>query len=469
MNDKLITDETICAISTAQGMGAIATIRVAGPDALSITDALFRSPKGKRLSEQRGGTFHFGTFGAEGDDIDEVVVSVFRAPHSFTGEDIAEITCHGSVVIQQRIIQVLISYGVRMARPGEFTQRAFANGKMDLTQAEAVADLIASQNDAARKIALRQMRGGFSNELKELRAQLIKFSSLLELELDFSEEDVEFANRLELKELLQKIDTTVMRLAQSFRLGNAIKNGIPVAIVGPTNAGKSTLLNTLLNEERAIVSDIHGTTRDTIEDTISIDGVTFRFIDTAGLRQTNDAIENIGIGRTYEKIEKASIVILMCDATTDKDLSVRQIREIAGKMDFDGQRLIVALNKSDKTGEIQLSAADLNEFKSVADIVSISAKNKVGIEALTTLLTRAADLKAADTESTIVTNARHYEALTRSHEYLQTVYRGLCENMSGEFVALDLHDAIDELGKITGEVSSQDVLNNIFAHFCIGK
>lgn len=466
----LITDETICAVSTAPGMGAIAIVRLAGPESITKADAVFRSPNSqKRLASQKGGTFHYGSI-VDGDEvIDEVVVSVYRNPHSFTGEDMIEIACHGSQVIQQRIMQLLINNGVRTARPGEFTQRAFANGKMDLSQAEAVADLISSQSEAARRVALRQMKGGLSNDLRYLRGELLQFCTLLELELDFSEEDVEFADRTELINLIARIDRLVTSLSDTFKKGNAIKNGVPVAIVGPTNAGKSTLLNTLLNEERAIVSDIHGTTRDAIEDTMMINGVVFRFIDTAGLRSTDDYVEKIGIERTYDKIKNATVVLAVVDSLLGKANISSVIADVVAHMDRKDQRLILVLNKADVVDAlpIEFTDSELNDM-GVWGCVAISAKNRVGIDKLETLLERSADVNV-DSNDTIVTNMRHYEALLRSHDYLVKVNDGLTSGLSGELVAMDIHDVLDELASITGEVSSQEVLNNIFAHFCIGK
>ena len=466
----LITDETICAVSTAAGSGAIAVIRVAGPQAISVVSELFRSPqKGKILSEQKGGTFHYGTLYDGEEAIDEVVAMIYRTPHSFTGEDMVEVSCHGSAIIQQRIIRTLIERGVRMATAGEFTRRAFANGKMDLSQAEAVADLIGAQSDAARKIALRQLKGGLSNELHQLRDKLLNLCTLLELELDFSEEDVEFADRTELVSIATKADELVSQLARSFKAGNAIKNGVPVAIVGPTNAGKSTLLNTLLNEERAIVSNVHGTTRDAIEDTMMIDGTLFRFIDTAGLRHTTDQVESIGIERTYEKMGKANIVLVVFDATTEPNTIDETLSNIDRSINRSEQQLVIVLNKADIAPQSTLNQlqAQLIRWQPIA-IVPISAKNKNGIDSLCQVLINATttDIVA---DISIVTNMRHYEALVRSHEALRRTLDGLSNGLSGELVALDLHDVLDELASITGEVSSQEVLNNIFKHFCIGK
>ncbi|MCQ2203340.1 MAG: tRNA uridine-5-carboxymethylaminomethyl(34) synthesis GTPase MnmE [Bacteroidales bacterium] len=465
----LLTDETICAVSTAPGMGAIAVLRVAGPQAIAVVDTLYRSPReGKRLVDQKANTFHFGSIVDGSDVVDDVVVSLYRAPHSFTGEDMVEIACHGSVFIQQRILQLLVQHGVRTARPGEFTQRAFANGKMDLSQAEAVADLISSQSEAARRVAMRQMKGGLSSELHSLRDELLQFCTLLELELDFSEEDVEFADRSQLISLVEKIYKLVSSLASTFKVGNAIKNGVPVAIVGPTNAGKSTLLNTLLNEERAIVSDVHGTTRDSIEDTMVISGVVFRFIDTAGLRATDDVVEKIGIQRTYDKITHASVILAVVDSSLDHDEIVSTLTDISHHVSSADQQMIVVLNKADIPGaSVTLDEPTLRNLGSHSQ-VAISAKQKSGVDELHRLLIEAAGMNI-NADQTIVTNLRHYEALVRSHEALVRVRQGLVSNLSGELVSMDIHDVLDELASITGEVSSQEVLNNIFAHFCIGK
>nr|WP_321450988.1 tRNA uridine-5-carboxymethylaminomethyl(34) synthesis GTPase MnmE [uncultured Carboxylicivirga sp.] len=466
-------NDTICAISTAQGMGAIAVIRLSGPNSFSICQSIFTPAKeGKILANQKANTIHFGTIEDDETSIDEVLISLFKNPHSFTGEDIAEIACHGSQFIQQQILQLLIRKGARLARPGEFTQRAFLNGKMDLSQAEAVADLIASRSEAARRVALQQMRGGFSNELINLRAQLLNFISLVELELDFSEEDVEFANRDELTKLIDNISGLLSKLIKSFSLGNVIKNGIPVAIVGHTNAGKSTLLNTLLQEEKAIVSDIHGTTRDVIEDTINIEGITFRFIDTAGIRDTADKIESLGIERTYNKISKAQIVLLMLDVNDPDDKIHEAIDNVKNRM-HEGQQLIVVVNKTDlmeiSIVENRFHEASFHELTGTDAIVPISAKQHINIEALTAELLKTVNLTALDNDEVIVTNARHYEALQNSYEAIMRVSQGLTSGISGDFLAQDIREVLHFLGEITGQINTDEVLGNIFKNFCIGK
>ncbi len=464
--------DTICAISTAQGMGAIAVIRLSGDQSIAVCEKLFRPAKaGKKLSEQKANTIHFGSITDGDKDIDEVLVSVFKAPHSFTGEDIIEIACHGAPYIQQQILQLITRNGARLATAGEFTQRAFINGKMDLSQAEAVADLIASRSEAARRVALQQMRGGFSSELINLRLQLLNFISLIELELDFSEEDVEFANRNELTKLVDEIESVLRKLVNSFSLGNAIKNGIPVAIVGHTNAGKSTLLNTLLQEERAIVSDIHGTTRDVIEDTINIEGISFRFFDTAGIRATKDEIENLGIERTYDKISKATIILLMLDVNDPDEKIHDAITDVKKRMD-EHQQLIVVINKTDLANEGVQERFQKSSFKELSGtdaIVPISAKQQSNIEALTTALLKTVNLSAIDNDEVIVTNVRHYEALQKSHEAIQRVVDGLQTGITGDFLAQDIREVLHFLGEITGQINTDEVLGNIFKNFCIGK
>ena len=456
--------DTICAIATAQG-GAIGSIRVSGPEAISITGSIFKPAKaGKILSEQKPYTLTFGRINDEDAMIDEVLVSLFRAPHSYTGEDSTEITCHGSTYILQQVMQLLIKNGCRMAQPGEYTQRAFLNGKMDLSQAEAVADLIASSSAATHRLAMSQMRGGFSKELTDLRNKLLNFTSMIELELDFSEEDVEFADRSALRKLADEIEQVISRLAHSFSVGNAIKNGVPVAIIGETNAGKSTLLNVLLNEDKAIVSDIHGTTRDVIEDTINIGGITFRFIDTAGIRETHDAIESIGIERTFQKLDQADIVLWMIDAA-DASLQIAQLSEkILPRSE--GKQLILVFNKADLLTDRQFKPTDLPEN---VQSIFISAKKREHIDKLQDLLIQAAHIPSLSSNDVIVTNIRHYEALTHALESIHRVQEGLSANLSGDFISQDLRECIFHLSDIVGEVTTDQVLGNIFERFCIGK
>ena len=460
-------NETICAISTAPGTGGIAVIRVSGADALAICDRVFRPhEEGKRLASRKGYTLTYGTVVDDsGEMVDEVVAAVFRAPRSFTGEDTVEFTCHGSIYIQQTILRLLIAQGCRMAGPGEFTQRSFLNGKMDLSQAEAVADLIASTSAGQHRLAMNQMRGGFSQELKALREQLLHLTSLMELELDFADhEELEFADRKELEEIASRIERTISRLAQSFKAGNAIKNGIPVAIIGETNAGKSTLLNALLNEEKAIVSDIHGTTRDVIEDTVNIQGVLFRFIDTAGIRETCDTIEALGIERSFRTIERADIVLWLVDQTE----ADKQIAALSGKVLplCEGKQLILVLNKSDLNAS---KPSIVNRQLSINKVLSISAKHKEGIDQLQSLLVEAAHLPALSSSDVIVTNLRHYEALSRALEAIRRMQEGLSSGLSGDFISQDLRECIFHLSDIVGEVTTDMVLQSIFTHFCIGK
>ncbi|WP_372772351.1 tRNA uridine-5-carboxymethylaminomethyl(34) synthesis GTPase MnmE [Mangrovibacterium sp.] len=465
----MLDQSTICAIATSPGMGAIATIRLSGETAIEIADRVFQSPKsGKKLATQKANTLHYGSL-VEGDEIiDEVVISLFKAPHSFTGEDIIEIGCHGSVYIQQRILQLLIGQGARMARPGEFTQRAFLNGKMDLSQAEAVADLIFSSNAANHKMALKQMRGGFSKEISKLRGQLLHFIAMVELELDFSEEDVEFADRKQLVNLTTEIETVLSKLANSFKLGNVLKNGVPVAIVGETNVGKSTLLNALLKEEKAIVSDIHGTTRDVIEDVITIEGTAFRFFDTAGLRETTDQIENLGIERSYNKLEQAEIVLLVTDLTNPIDLISQRIEKIRERIQ--NQSLIIVGNKADLAGRDKLKEMLSNiDVADNENLVFISAKQQQNLDALIDLLKESIELQQAEGTDVIVSNIRHYEALTLAHQAVVRVIDGLNNGISGDFLAQDIRECLHYLGEITGEISNDEILGHIFKNFCIGK
>lgn len=459
---------TICAIATSPGMGAIATIRLSGEKALEIADSVFQSPKsGKKLGAEKPNTLHFGSISDDSELIDEVVVAIFRAPHSFTGEDVVEITCHGSVYIQQRILQLLITRGARMALPGEFTQRAFLNGKMDLSQAEAVADLIASTNRAAQKVAIKQMRGGFSSELTNLRSQLLHFIAMIELELDFSEEDVEFADRKQLKKLVSEIEGILRKLKDSFQLGNVIKNGIPVAIVGETNVGKSTLLNALLNEEKAIVSDIHGTTRDVIEDVVNIHGTAFRFFDTAGIRETTDEIETLGIERSYSKLDLATVVILVIDTQNDFETVATRIAKIRERIS--GQHLIIAANKVDNG--LPETTAKLKEMPLLDNekLVFIAAKQRTNLDKLIVEMQHAISLDSISEDAVIVTNVRHFEALTHAHESIERVQLGLENLISGDFLAQDIRECLYYLGEITGEISTDEILGHIFKNFCIGK
>lgn len=484
----ILNEDTICAPATVPGTGAISVIRVSGPDAHAIADKVVKCRKGS-ISEAAGYTIKFGNvYDAAGSIVDEVLVSVFRAPHSYTGENSVEISCHASSYIVSTLMNLLYAAGARAAEPGEFTQRAYLNGKMDLAQAEAVADVIASQNAAAHRVAFKQMKGGFSSELKGMRNELLELVSLMELELDFSEEEVEFADRSQLNNLLDQIVAHVSRLIDSFRLGNAIKNGVPVAIAGATNTGKSTLLNALLGEDRAIVSDVHGTTRDTIEETLNIDGILFRFIDTAGLRETTETVEKIGIERTFKKINEASIVLGMIDLTRDFDSTCETINEIISKVNFDEQTLAILLNKTD-ISEVNKKVTLYNYIVSLLDnkgishnaaetsldsdakvqIIPISAKNGAGLEILRTHLASTQRDLLADSDTTLVTNQRHAQALSDTRTSLLRVREGLASGIPTDLAAQDIREAIYHLGSIVGEISTDEVLGNIFRNFCIGK
>ena len=461
----MIISDTICAIATRSG-GALSIIRVSGKNAIHITESIFYPISGKPLSQRKSNTLTLGRIiDKDRSVVDEVLVSLFRAPHSFTGENSTEISCHGSSYILQRIITLLIDSGCRQALPGEYTQRAFLNGKMDLSQAEAVADLIASTSAATHRLAMNQMKGGFGNRLRELKEQLLQFTSWVELELDFVEEDVEFADRNNLMQLAVRIESEISSLANSFQTGNAIKNGVPVAIIGNTNTGKSTLLNLLLNDNKAIVSEIQGTTRDSIEDTVTIEGVLFRFIDTAGIRSTTDVIESMGIERTFQKIDQAEIILWLIDST-------RQEAEISELQDAilphcSSKHLIRVFNKADLLASWPTTVSTQSQ-QSDSDIY-ISAKKQINIETLKHRLLSAAALPEIGDQDIIVTNVRHYQALTHAQESIRRVLQGLGDNISGDFLSQDIRECIHHLSDIIGEVTTEDILSNIFAHFCIGK
>ena len=462
----MIVNDTIVALATASGSGAIAVIRLSGKKAISIGSEFFRSVSGKSLSAQKSHTVHLGHIIDGPRVIDEVLITIFKNPQSYTGEDVIEISCHGSIYIQQEIIQLFLRNGCRMANAGEFTLRAFLNGKLDLSQAEAVADLISSDNEASHQIAMQQMRGGFSSEIAKLREELLNFASLIELELDFAEEDVEFADRDQFKELVERIGLVLRRLIDSFAVGNVLKNGIPVAIVGEPNVGKSTLLNALLNEERAIVSDIAGTTRDAIEDEIAIGGIGFRFIDTAGIRDTKDVVESIGIKKTFEKIEQAQVVIYLFNS---EDFKVQcsefkvELEKIKNKYPL--KPLIVIANKIDKIDAEQIAEMQVE----IPEILLLSAKNGLGIDELKSKLLNLINTGSLRNNETIVTNTRHYDALLKALEEIQKVKYGLESNLSGDLLAIDIRQALYHFGEITGQVTNDELLGNIFANFCIGK
>lgn len=471
----MVSQDTIVALATPSGAGAIAIIRVSGKDALTIAASVFESVSGKDLLKQKTHTIHLGHIIDGAKVYDQVLLSIFKGPNSYTGENVVEISCHGSTYIQQQIIQLLLRKGCKMAEPGEFTLRAFINGKLDLSQAEAVADLIASENEASHQIAMQQMRGGFSNEIAKLREELLNFASLIELELDFAEEDVEFADRTQFYDLLERIEFVLKRLIDSFAVGNVIKNGIPVAIVGEPNVGKSTLLNALLNEERAIVSEIAGTTRDTIEDELVINGISFRFIDTAGIRETKDVVESIGIKKTFEKIEQAQVIVYLLDSsgildfrfqTSDSSkldnvkIEVEKIRN-----QFPLKPLVIIGNKADTLTESQIQ----NLKSEIPEILLISAKENVNIEALKNQLLSFVNTGALRNNETIVTNTRHYDSLLKALEEIQKVKFGLQSNISSDLMAIDIRQALYYFGEITGQVTNDELLGNIFANFCIGK
>ena len=458
----MLNDNTIIAISTPTGVGAISIIRLSGDKALEIVDVFFKNKSKKKLINQKTNTSHYGQIVDKGTLIDEVIVTIYKNPNSFTGEDTVEISCHGSKYIQQKILHLFIKNGVAPAKPGEFSLRSFLNGKRDLIQAEAIADLISSESEASHSLAIKQMKGGFSIEIKKLRKKLLDFASLIELELDFSEEDIEFADRNQFKLLLNKIEKTISKLTDSFSLGNVLKNGIPIAIIGPPNSGKSTLLNTLLNEDKAIVSEIAGTTRDIIEDQINLNGINFRFIDTAGLRKTKNKIEKIGIKKTYNKLKNASYILYMIDSQSyiKKKSNIKlEINSILKKIK--NTPIMILFNKIDIYKISDNDMSDLN-----MDKVQISAKNKTGIKSLINKLIL--NFKN-DKDQTLITNARHYSALLKTNKSVSNIKKGLSNNIPGDLLSIDIKEAIENLGEITGEITNDELLGNIFGKFCIGK
>ncbi|MBU3680908.1 MAG: tRNA uridine-5-carboxymethylaminomethyl(34) synthesis GTPase MnmE [Flavobacterium sp.] len=466
----MIPNDTIVALATPSGAGAIAVIRLSGEQAITLAESIFESKSHKKLSNQKSHTMHLGVIKDGNRTLDEVLVSIFKGPHSYTGENTVEISCHGSLFIQQQIIQLALRNGCRMADPGEFTLRAFLNGKIDLSQAEAVADLISSTNEASHQLAIQQMRGGFSNELQKLRTELLNFASLIELELDFAEEDVAFADRTEFSALITRIALVLKRLIDSFAVGNVIKNGIPVAIVGEPNVGKSTLLNALLNEERAIVSAIAGTTRDTIEDELVIDGIGFRFIDTAGIRQTTDEVESIGIQKTFEKIELAQVVLYMFESFKFQVSGFAYKTEIEKLMqDYPNKKVVVVINKIDLITAAQIQDIQQQMASIAVSPILLSAKNKLGVDELKNQLLALVNTGALRNNETIVTNTRHYDALLKALDEIQKVQNGIETNLPSDLMAIDIREALYQFGLITGQVSNDELLGNIFANFCIGK
>ena len=462
------TNDAICAIATASGMGAIAVVRLSGQRCHEIALSIFKSrTRNLEKSSIVPNKAYFGDLVDGTDVVDEAIVTFFASPHSYTGEDSVEISCHGSVYIQQKVLEILIARGARLAGPGEFSRRAFLNNKLDLAQAEAVADLIASQSEASHKIAVNQLKGGFSKELRDIRSRLLDITSLMELELDFSEEDVEFADRTQLLELIEEAISHIGRLTESFRLGNAIKNGIPVTIAGETNTGKSTLLNAILGEERAIVSDIEGTTRDTVEETFNIFGTLYRFIDTAGIRQTTEEIERIGIERTFKKMEEADVILGMVDMTKGLEKAISAIRLIVSKVDRQQQTLIVLCNKRDVARDFPCERL-LSEFEDIP-IEFVSAKDNDDVERIKRFIFNNSSLHSVGANETLVTNMRHYESLRRSKENLEQVREGIMVGLSADLLSQDLRQALFYLGSITGEITNDEVLGNIFGRFCIGK
>ena len=461
----MIKNDNILAVASPPGIGAISMIRISGPESISIADKIFKGVEKIELKDQNANSVQLGYIFDKDRIIDKVLITVFRNPRSYTGEDLVEISCHGSVFILESIIQLLLNFNCRVAKPGEFTMRSFLNGKMDLSQAESVADLISSNSEASHRLAMNQMRGGFKNDINDLRTELVNFASLIELELDFSQEDLEFANKKELNKLLDKINFSLKKLIDSFKTGNVIKNGIPIAIVGEPNTGKSTLLNTLLNEDRAIVSSVAGTTRDTIEDQININGVNCRFIDTAGIRNTVDEIESIGIERTFKKMNESEIIIFLIDYSTLNKKKLNHYRNYLNQIDnkFPNTKLITLLNKNDIKSDISIN--DLEEFNPIL----ISAKNKLNIDKLRDEISLYVNSLTVQIDNSIISNSRHYDLLNKTYEEIHKVKLSISKNISSDLLAIDIKQAIYFLGELTGEISNDEVLGNIFSKFCIGK